>query len=216
MFNGPQATAVYSTYQPAEVRQNQQAQYIPTPISSLASVLSTTSSLQGIPGYPVSSQMPFYSSPLATLTASTYQVTPPCQVTTVYAPHSSSSSVPVAKVAPPRIVPSEMPTQSTVTADVLMTLTTLPGQLATPPFSPEMPVDFTSPLFTVPALSSSAPVETKSIGIMTDKISLQDDNQQPADNSYLVSSINERDQDSGVAKAILEMSRNLVSALEKM
>ena len=96
-----------------------------------------------------------------------------------------------------------------------MTPTTLPGQLATPPFSPEMPVDFTSPLLTVPAVPSSAPVETKSVGIMTDKISLPDGNQQPADNSHLVSSINERDRDSGVAKAILEMSRNLVSALEK-
>ena len=98
-------------------------------------------------------------------------------------------SVPVAKVAPPRIVPSEMPTQSTITADVLMTPTTLPGQLATPPFSPEMPVVITSPLLTVPVVPSSAPVETKSVGIMTDKISLPDGNQQPADNSHLVSSI---------------------------
>lgn len=215
MFNGPQATMVYSPYQQAEVRQNQQAQYIPTPISSLASVLSTASSLQEIPGYLASSQVPFYSSPSATLTASTYQVTPPCQVTTVYAPHSSISSVPVAKVAPPRIVPSEMPTQSTITADVLMTPTTLPRQLASSPFSPAMPVDFTSPLLTVPVVPSSAPVETKSVGIMTDKISLPDGNEQLSDNSPLGSSINERDRDSGVAKAILEMSRNLVSALEK-
>ena len=112
-------------------------------------------------------------------------------------------SVPVAKVAQPSIVPSEMPTQSTITADVLMTPTTLPGQLATPPFSPEMPVVITSPLLTVPVVPSSALVETKSVGIMTDKISLADGNQQPADNSHLVSSINERDRDSGVAKAIL-------------
>lgn len=208
MFDGPQATAVYSTYQPAEVRQNQQAQTIPMPFSSLASVLFTASSLQGIPGYLASSQMPFYSSPLATLTASTYQVIPPSQVTTVYAPHSSSSSVPVAKVAPPKIVPSEMPTQSLITAGVLMTPTTLPGQFATSPFSPEMPVDFTSPLLTVPAVPSSAPVETKFVGIMTDKISLPDGNQQPADNSHPVSAINERNRDSCVAKAILEMSRN--------
>lgn len=37
MFNGPQAAAEYSTYQPSEVLHNQQAQYIPTLISSLAS-----------------------------------------------------------------------------------------------------------------------------------------------------------------------------------
>ena len=77
-----------------------------------------------------------------------------------------------------------------------------------------MPVDFTSPLLTFPAVPSSAPVETKSIGIMTDKISLPYGNQQPADNSPLVSSVNERGRDSGVAKAILKMSRNLVSVLE--
>ena len=88
-----------------------------------------------------------------------------------------------------------MPTQSTITADVLITQTTLPGQLTTSPFSPAMPVDFTSPLLTVPAVPSSAPVETKSIGIMTDKISLPDGNQQPSDNSQLGSSTNERDEE---------------------
>lgn len=125
MFNDPRAAAEYSTYQLSEELHNQKAQYIPTLISFLASPVHF-SSLQGIPGYPTLSQMPFYSSPSAILTASTYQVTPPCQVTMVYAPHSSSSSVPVAKVAPPRIVPSEMPTQSTITAGVFMTPTTLP------------------------------------------------------------------------------------------
>ncbi|MEW8546226.1 MAG: hypothetical protein AB2693_22135 [Candidatus Thiodiazotropha sp.] len=76
MFTGPQPTPVFSPYQPAIVRQNQQqTQYIPTPISSLAPVLSIASSLQGIPVYQASSQLPIFSS--ATVTASTHLATPP-------------------------------------------------------------------------------------------------------------------------------------------
>ena len=75
-----------------------------------------------------------------------------------------------------------------------------------------MTADFSSPLLTNTVVPSFAPVETKSIGIMTDTISLLDGNQQPTSTSQLRSSTNERDGDSGVAKAILEMFRNLVSA----
>ena len=67
-----------------------------------------------------------------------------------------------------------MPTQSTITADGLMTQTTLPGQLAISLFSSAMPVYFASPLLTDPDVPSSALVETESIGIMSDTISLPD------------------------------------------